>query len=59
MMPVGETDKALGRLLNGAIVRWEHRQRMAEVLGGKGVGKKGGPSPRARELASSTLVGRW
>ena len=45
MMPVGETDKALGRFLNGDIVRWEHRQRMAEVLGGKGVGKKGGPSP--------------
>ena len=45
MTPVGNTAQALGRFLNGDIVRWEHRARMAEVLVDKGVGLKGGMSP--------------
>ena len=32
MTPVGKTAQALGRFLNGDIVRWEHRARMAEAL---------------------------
>ena len=50
MMPVGNTAQALGRFLNGDIVRWEHRAKMAEALVGKGVGLAGGKSPaRAME----------
>lgn len=45
MTPVGATKEALGRFLNGDIVRWEHRAKMAEALVGKGVGMKGGVSP--------------
>ena len=50
MTPVGNTAQALGRFLNGDIVRWEHRHEMAEALTAKGVGRKGGTSPaRAME----------
>ena len=45
MTPVGNTKEALGRFLNGDIVRWEHRGEMAEALTAKGVGLTGGKSP--------------
>ena len=42
--PVGATKEALGRFLNGDIVRWEHRQEMCDALVARGVGPRGGKS---------------